>query len=599
VEPAPVVEMNNAISELEADERREIVKILKEFTDTIRPYTDDLEDCNQLLGIMDFIRAKARFAMRVNAIMPELKKEPGINWVNAVHPLLFISFAKENKKVVPLSIQLDADNRILLISGPNAGGKSVCLKTVGLLQYMLQCGMLIPIEANSTSGIYKNIFIDIGDEQSIENDLSTYSSHLLNMKFFSRNADAHSLILIDEFGTGTEPMLGGAIAEAVLNKLNREKTFGVITTHYTNLKHFASSQPGIVNGAMLYDTQRLEPLFQLEMGKPGSSFAFEIAYKIGLSQEIIDDAKSKVGEDRVNFDQHLREILRDKRYWERKRENIRKIERRLEDMMEKEKVELEKVQTIRKEIKEKTEFEAKKILADTNKIIENTVRIIKEAQADKEKTKEARQQLTDFKEEILKPNVEEEEKIQRKIQKLKEREGRVKVQSMPTEEKVELKPKREKQFTIGMPVKIKGQTSIGEIMELGEKNAVIAFGNLLTTVAADRLEHLDKDEKSNLRKSTGGSGFKQSYDMNQRRMKFKPGLDVRGKRAEEAIQLVTEFIDEAIMVGAFEVKILHGTGSGILRQMIREYLSTVDMVSKTKDEMVEFGGAGITVVSLG
>jgi DNA mismatch repair protein MutS2 len=335
------------------------------------------------------------------------------------------------------------------------------------------------------------------------------------------------------------------------------------------------------------------------MGKPGSSFAFEIAYKIGLSQEIIDDAKSKVGEDRVNFDKHLSEILRDKRYWERKRENIRKIERRLEDMMEKEKAELEKVQTIRKEIKEKTEFEAKKILADTNKIIENTVRIIKEAQADKEKTKEARQRLTDFKEEILKPNIEEEEKIQRKIQKLKEREGKVKNQSVPAEEKIELKPKREKLFTIGMPVKIKGQTSIGEIMELGEKNAVIAFGNLLTTVAADRLEHLDNEEKSNLRKSTGGSGFKQSYDMNQRRMKFKPGLDVRGKRAEEAIQLVTEFIDEAIMVGAFEVKILHGTGSGILRQMIREYLSTVDMVSKAKDEMVEFGGAGITVVSLG
>jgi len=600
VEPTPVVEMNNAISELEAEERREIVKILKEFTDTIRPYADDLEDCLQLLGIMDFIRAKARFGQRIEASMPKVVDEPEISWINARHPLLFIALTEEKRKVVPLNLKLDKINRILLISGPNAGGKSVCLKTVGTLQYMLQCGMLIPVEQGSVAGVFENLFIDIGDEQSIENDLSTYSSHLLNMKQFTKNADSKTLILIDEFGTGTEPMLGGAIAEAVLNKINTEKTFGVITTHYTNLKHFASSQEGIVNGAMLYDIQRLEPLFVLEMGKPGSSFAFEIAYKIGLSQEIIDEAKSKVGEDHVHFDKHLREILRDKRYWERKRENIRKIERRLEDLMEKEKVELEKAQAIRKEVKEKADFEAKKLLADTNKIIENTVQQIRDAQAEKEKTKNARKELDLFKKEIQKPNSEQEARIQRKIQKLKERENKIKKPNSNKAENVEIKPmlKRENIFTIGMPVKIKGQNSVGEIMELTKKNAVVAFGSMLTTIDIKKLEALDNQEKKNLQKKSGGN-YKQAFDLNQRRLKFKPGLDVRGKRAEEAIQLVTDFIDEAIMVGAFEVKILHGKGNGILRQLIREYLFTVNVVTKVQDEHIEFGGAGITVVSLG
>ena len=602
VEPAPVVEVNNAISELEAKEQREIVKILKEFTETIRPYADDLEDCIAMLGIMDFIRAKALFAVKTNGVVPHLSGKTGFNWKNARHPLLFLSFQKENRKVIPLNIALSEKNRILLISGPNAGGKSVCLKTVGILQYMLQCGILIPAEKESKAGVFKNIFIDIGDEQSIENDLSTYSSHLLNMKHFTKNADNKTLVLIDEFGTGTEPMLGGAIAEAVLNRLNQAKAFGVITTHYTNLKHFASSQDGIVNGAMLYDTQKLEPLFVLETGKPGSSFAFEIAYKIGLPQDIIDEAKSKVGEEHVNFDKHLREILRDKRYWERKRDNIRRTERRLEELLEKEKEELEKTKSIRKEIKEKAEEEAKKILADTNKIIENTVRKIKEAQAEKEKTKKARQELNKFKEEVFKQNSEDEEKILRKIKKIKERKNRIKQKS---EQAISDKnnnekaiAKREREFTIGMPVKIKGQSTVGEIMELTKKNAIVAFGNLLTTVSINKLEHLSAQEKKSLLKKKSGNNFKQSYELNKRRLQFKPGLDVRGKRADEALQMVTEFIDEAIMVGANEVKILHGTGNGILRHLIREYLATVDLVKKFKDEHVEFGGAGITIVEL-
>lgn len=602
VEPTPVVEINNQITELEMDERREIIKILKEFTDAIRPYADDLEDCIMLLAIFDFIRAKARFAQRIQARMPELMTGPIVEWQKAVHPLLWLNFKDENRNVVPLSIFLNTEQRILLISGPNAGGKSVCLKTVGLLQYMLQCGLLIPVQEKSKAGIFKNLFIDIGDEQSMENDLSTYSSHLLNMKHFTRNANADTLLLIDEFGTGTEPMLGGAIAEAVLNKLNHNKTFGVITTHYTNLKHFASSQPGIVNGAMLYDTQRLEPLFVLEMGKPGSSFAFEIAYKIGLSPEIIDEAKSKIGEEHVHFDKHLKEILRDKHYWEQKRQNIRKIERRLEEMMEKEQAELEQAKAIRKEIKENAQSEAKRLLADTNKLIENTVRKIKEAQAEKEKTREVRQEVEEFKKQIAQTNDETEDKILRKMEKLKERENRVK-QPQPKKEKTEpekLIPVREKTFTIGMPVKIQGQSSVGEIIELTGKNAVVAFGNLLTTVAVEKLELLNMQEKKQMRSSkTTIENFKQSYDMNQRRLSFKPGLDIRGKRVDEAIQLVTEFMDEAIMVQAHEVKILHGKGNGILRQLIREYLFTIDVVSKVQDEHVEFGGAGITVVTIG
>jgi len=598
IEPAPVVEINNQLAELEAAERREIIKILREFTDTIRPYANDLEDSVHFLGIIDFIRAKAQFAIRIHARQPKLVDEPLLNWHEAVHPLLFLAFNEEGRKVVPLTISLNAQNRILLISGPNAGGKSVCLKTVGLLQYMVQCGLLIPVEDESQSGIFKNLFIDIGDEQSIENDLSTYSSHLLYMKHFARHADDKTLILIDEFGTGTEPMLGGAIAEAILNKLNQLKVFGVITTHYTNLKHFASSADGIVNGAMLYDTNRLEPMFQLEIGKPGSSFAFEIAYKIGLPQDVIEEARNKVGEDHINFDKHLRDILRDKNYWERKRLNIRKIERRLEEMMEKEKDELEQARQLRKTIVEKAETEAKKLVTESNKVIENTVRKIKEAQAEKGKTKEARKELETFKEKLEQKDSTEEERIARKMQKLREREHQIKKepsQKISKEEKTE----ETSPFAIGLLVRIMGQTTVGEIMDLSESNAVVAFGSLLTSVSTEKLEPLTKTEIKALKKRSPQTNFKQAYELNERRLRFKPGLDIRGKRADEAIQLVTEFIDEAIMLGVHEVKILHGKGNGILRQLIREYLSTVNVVQKAHDESIEFGGAGITVVSLG
>jgi len=601
VEPAPVVEINNALLELESAERREIIRILRTQTDNLRPYTDDLDDALMFLGITDFIRAKARYALQIGATVPHLADKPLIDWRDARHPILQEAFREAGRTLVPLNIALDEASRILVISGPNAGGKSVCLKTVGLLQYMLQCGLPVPMEPTSHAGIFTNLFIDIGDEQSIDNDLSTYSSHLLNMKHFVRNADGRTLILIDEFGTGTEPMLGGAIAEAILDRLNQAKVFGVITTHYTNLKHFAAGHDGIVNGAMLYDTNRMEPMFVMEMGKPGSSFAFEIAYKIGLPQDVIDDARSKVGEEHLNFDKHLREIARDKYYWERKRENIRKIERRLEEMMETEKRELDETKRFRKELMTKSKDDAKRLLADSNRLIENTIRQIRESQAEKEKTKQARQQFDEARQAVEQTS-DDDERILQKIKKLKERENRVRTSK--TKQDAQLKAadvveERQRDFTIGMPVRIEGQTTVGEIMELNGKNAVVAFDNLYMNVEISRLQHLTDDEKKKLRKSVRQGSLQQSYELNQRRLSFKPGLDVRGMRAEEAVSRVAAFIDEAVMVGVFEVKILHGKGNGILRNVVREYLQTVDVVTSVRDEHVDFGGAGITVVELG
>ena len=601
VEPAPVVEINNALLELESAERREIIRILRTLTDNLRPYTDDLDDALMFLGITDFIRAKARYALQIGAAVPHLADKPLIDWRDARHPILQEAFREAGRTLVPLNIALDEASRILVISGPNAGGKSVCLKTVGLLQYMLQCGLPVPMEPTSHAGIFTNLFIDIGDEQSIDNDLSTYSSHLLNMKHFVRNADGRTLILIDEFGTGTEPMLGGAIAEAILDRLNQAKVFGVITTHYTNLKHFAAGHDGIVNGAMLYDTNRMEPMFVMEMGKPGSSFAFEIAYKIGLPQDVIDDARSKVGEEHLNFDKHLREIARDKYYWERKRENIRKIERRLEEMMETEKRELDETKRFRKELMTKSKDDAKRLLADSNKLIENTIRQIRESQAEKEKTKQARQQFDEARQAVVQTS-DDEERILQKIKKLKERENRVRTSKSKQDAQLkaaDVVEERQRDFTIGMPVRIEGQTTVGEIMELNGKNAVVAFDNLYMNVEISRLQHLTDDEKKKLRKSVRQGSLQQSYELNQRRLSFKPGLDVRGMRAEEAVSRVAAFIDEAVMVGVFEVKILHGKGNGILRNVVREYLQTVDVVTSVRDEHVDFGGAGITVVELG
>jgi mutS2 family protein len=594
IEPEVVVEANNRVRELEGDERREIMKILTEFTNIVRPMVPDILQSYEFMADIDFIRAKALFAEQVKGIKPVVENIQQVDWARAVHPLLYLSLQKQDKQVIPLDITLSEEKRILIISGPNAGGKSVCLKTVGLLQYMMQCGLLIPLHESSRTGIFSRIFIDIGDEQSIENDLSTYSSHLTNMKYFVRNCDEKTIILIDEFGSGTEPQIGGAIAEALLDRFNRNRSFGVITTHYQNLKHFAEDTEGIVNGAMLYDRHLMQPLFKLSIGNPGSSFAVEIARKIGLPEDVIADASAKVGSDYIDMDKYLQDIVRDKRYWESKRQNIRQREKKLEDITSRYEKDLEEVNKQRKEIMREAKAEAQRILAEANAKIENTVREIKEAQAEKEQTKLARKALEEFKTSIESTG-EEDDKIARKMAKLQERKERKKQKqnSPPTKQAF-----NRDVIEVGDNVRLKGQVSAGTVMELQGKQAVVAFGMIKSTVKLEQLEKVSKGQiKKEIQKSTFVSVGTTDH-MHEKKLNFKQEIDVRGMRGDEALQAVTYFIDDAIQVGAGRVRILHGTGTGILRQLIRDYLHSVPGVEHYHDEHVQFGGAGITVVEL-
>lgn len=593
IEPEVVVEANNRIRELEAEERREIVRILTEFTSEVRPLIGDILHSYEFLAEIDFIRAKALFAQQIHGVMPIVEDRQGLDWSRAIHPLLFLSLQKQGKEVVPLDIELRADDRrILLISGPNAGGKSVCLKTVGLLQYMLQCGLLPSMDESSRMGIFDSIFIDIGDEQSIENDLSTYSSHLTHMKFFLRNGSPRTMLLIDEFGSGTEPQIGGALAEALLKRFNENGCFGIITTHYQNLKHFAEDTPGIVNGAMLYDRHLMMPLFRLAIGHPGSSFAIEIARKIGLPEAVIADASAKVGEDYINMDKYLQDIVRDKRYWETKRQNIRQREKRLEDITSRYEKDLADINAQRKEILAKAKEDADRLLREANARIENTIREIREAQADKEQTKLARRSLEDFKSSVHdKPD--DNDAIARKMQQLRDRAARKQQKAAlpkPRPEDEPLKP--------GDAVRLKGQTSAGEVIEVAGNQATVAFGMIKSTVKLDRLERVSRNQlKREAQKATFLS--EQTTDeMHEKRLNFKQEIDIRGMRGDEALQTVTYFIDDAIQVGAQRVRILHGTGTGILRQLVRQYLATVPGVRNFHDEHVQLGGAGITVVEL-
>lgn len=593
IEPEVVVEANNRIRELEAEERREIVRILTEFTSEVRPLIGDILHSYEFLAEIDFIRAKALFAQQIHGVMPVVEDRQGLDWSRAIHPLLFLSLQKQGKEVVPLDIELRADDRrILLISGPNAGGKSVCLKTVGLLQYMLQCGLLPSMDESSRMGIFDSIFIDIGDEQSIENDLSTYSSHLTHMKFFLRNGSPRTMLLIDEFGSGTEPQIGGALAEALLKRFNENGCFGIITTHYQNLKHFAEDTPGIVNGAMLYDRHLMMPLFRLAIGHPGSSFAIEIARKIGLPEAVIADASAKVGEDYINMDKYLQDIVRDKRYWETKRQNIRQREKRLEDITSRYEKDLADIHAQRKEILAKAKEDADRLLREANARIENTIREIREAQADKEQTKLARRSLEDFKSSVHdKPD--DNDAIARKMQQLRDRAARKQQKAVlpkPRPEDEPLKP--------GDAVRLKGQTSAGEVIEVAGNQATVAFGMIKSTVKLDRLERVSRNQlKREAQKATFLS--EQTTDeMHEKRLNFKQEIDIRGMRGDEALQTVTYFIDDAIQVGAQRVRILHGTGTGILRQLVRQYLATVPGVRNFHDEHVQLGGAGITVVEL-
>lgn len=594
IEPAEVVEANNRVRELESEERREIIRILTSFTDQLRPVIEDIFYSYEFLSDIDFIRAKALFALQINAILPVVENIPQVDWVQAIHPLLFLSLQKQDKKVVPLDITLQADKRILLISGPNAGGKSVCLKTVGLLQYMVQCGLLIPLRENSRVGIFKDIFIDIGDEQSIENDLSTYSSHLTNMKYFIRNCSDRSILLIDEFGSGTEPQIGGAMAEALLDRFNRRGVFGVITTHYQNLKHFAEDTVGIVNGAMLYDRHQMQPLFRLSIGNPGSSFAIEIARKIGLPEDVIAEASEKVGSDYIDMDKYLQDIVRDKRYWENKRQNIRLKEKRLEELSARYEKDLKELDEQRKVWMKKAKSEAETVLQQANAQIENTIRQIKEAQAEKEKTRAVRQDFEAFKRSITENESFSEDKITRKIRQIQEREQRKK-QKPKNQEKNVWKPEV---IESGDFVRIKGQNSIGEVAEIQGKNAIVIFGMLKSSVKLDLLEKVSKNQIKKIQPKTTFISEQTADDMRERKLNFKQEIDVRGMRGDEALQAVTYFIDDAILVGVARVRILHGTGTGILRQLIRQYLKTVPGVVHFQDEHVQFGGAGITVVEL-
>ena len=635
IEPEAVVEANNRIRELENEEKREIVRILTSFTDIIRPSVPEIIQAFAFLAEIDFIRAKALFAIEINGIKPSIVNNTIIDWSDAIHPLLFLSLKKQDKKIVPLDIELYDNKRLLIISGPNAGGKSVCLKTVGLLQYMLQCGLLIPVHERSRTGIFNKIFIDIGDEQSIENDLSTYSSHLTNMKFFVKNCDNRSLLLIDEFGSGTEPLIGGALAEALLDRFNRNESFGVVTTHYQNLKQYAEDHDGVVNGAMLYDRHLMQPLFKLSIGRPGSSFAVEIARKIGLPDDVIAEASEKVGSDYIDMDKYLQDIVRDKRYWESKRQNIRQQEKKLEDVIARYETDLETVNKQRKEIVKTAKAEAQQILSEANAKIENTIREIKEAQAEKERTKSIRKELELFKESVF-GTQEEDANISHKMEKLRERQERKKqrrnkkgerlsetlqpgeqtkgasqsgAQPQSTKKqtsqsganpKTNAKAKQAESTAIqkGDSVRVQGQTAIGTIIEIKEGQAIVALGMIKSTIKLDKLEKVSQSQlKKEMKKSTFVSA--QTTDaMYEKKLNFKHEIDVRGMRGDEALQTVTYFIDDAILANVSPVRILHGTGTGILRQLIRDYLSTVPGIKHFKDEHVQFGGSGITVIDL-
>lgn len=608
VEPTEVVEANNRVRELEAEERREIIRILNEIAKTIRPHVPQILASYKLLAQIDMIRAKTELAKLIGGIEPEVGKYPLIDWIEATHPLLRLSLEKQGKKVVPLEIMLTRNKRMLIISGPNAGGKSVCLKTVGLLQYMLQCGLSIPMSERSKAGIFQNILIDIGDEQSIEDDLSTYSSHLTNMKNMMKSANDRTLILIDEFGTGTEPQIGGAIAEAVLKQFCIKKAYGVITTHYQNLKHFADSHEGVVNGAMLYDRHQMQALFQLQIGQPGSSFAIEIARKIGLPEQVIHDASEIVGSDYIQSDKYLQDIVRDKRYWESKRQTIHQREKQMEQTISKYESELTDLEKSRKEVLAKAKERAEELFKESNKKIENVIREIREKQAEKEETKKLRDSLKDFKEGIADIDKQtEDDKIARKMAQILRRKDNKSKRKKEKEEKATdatslqnstITQTQNSKFKEGDTVRIKGTTTVGTIESIQDKNVVVIFGGLRSTTAIKKIEHATPPKKEEPRPyMTVGKQTRETID--SKKLNFKQDLDVRGMRGEEALNAVMYFIDDATLVGMSRVRILHGTGTGILRQLIRQYLATVPAVTSYKDEHVQFGGAGITVVDLG
>lgn len=627
IEPAVVVEANNRIRELRAQEKREIIRILQELTAEVRPHIQKLLESQRFLAHVDYLRALTMWSDSMEACVPNVQKTPALDLVQARHPLLQQNLERKGGKIVPLDIRLQGKQRILLISGPNAGGKSVTLKTVGLLQYMLQCGIPVTVRENSTMGVFHDIMIDIGDEQSIENDLSTYSSHLLNMKTMMKRSTANTLLLIDEFGGGTEPQIGGALAEAIMQRLVNQEAMGIITTHYQNLKHFAESTETVVNGAMLYDRNLMQPLFVLQVGHPGSSFAIEIARKIGLPEEVISYAAELVGKDYVMSDKYLQDIVRDKVYWENKRRHIHEREKKLEATLAGYEQDMEQLQRDRKRILGDARQEAEQLIQESNARIERTIRDIKEAQAERERTREVRQELADFREEIKEDDKQKNDAIERKMEQIRRRQERRAQKRQGTENGLQGTDNRpqtadggtapgtsdiaragaaleqvlsglhgKKPIEAGDTVKIKGQSTIGRVDAVTGKLARVLFGVVYTSVPLARLEHAQLPKAAEQQRITTFVSRSTRDMMREKTLKFKPEIDLRGMRGEEALTHVSLFIDDAIQCEQSRVRILHGTGTGALRQMVRQYLGTVPGVKTFHDEHIQFGGAGITVV---
>lgn len=609
IEPAAVVEANNRIRELKAAERREVIRILAELTQEIRPHVPAMLASMRYLGHIDYLRALAAFADSFECIVPEVKREPTIDLRGARHPLLEQSLRRHGRTIVPLDAHLKGEERILLISGPNAGGKSVCLKTIALLQYMLQCGLPVSVGEGTRMGLFDSLFIDIGDEQSLEDDLSTYSGHLQNMKTMMRRATDRSLLLIDEFGGGTEPQIGGALAEAILHKFVAAGTWGIITTHYQNLKHYALSCPAVVNGAMLYDRAQMQPLFILQTGNPGSSFAVEIARKIGIPEDVIAYASELVGKDYIMSDKYLQDIVRDKLYWENKRSNIRRKEKQLEDTVTRYESEMESFQKERKQVLARAKAQAEDLLKASNAKIESTIREIKEAQAEKERTRQVREELTEFKQQVS-ASPENEARIARKIEKIKRRQERKRegirggksapaaATSTPAAAPTQQPVRTAATLQAGDYVRLEGQPTVGRISEVNGKMARVLFGVVTMNIKVDRLVPSAPPVVDRTHQAVSFVSRATRNEMSERRLTFKPDIDLRGMRADEALQRVAYFVDEAIQFEQARVRVLHGTGTGALRELVRNYLRTCPGVKSYRDEHVQFGGAGITVIEL-
>lgn len=607
IEPMEVVELNNQVKELIFAQQREILRILREFSDFVRPYLPELIAGARFIGEIDFIRAKALVAMQMEAGKPIISQDDTLKIIKGRHPILEAALKKEKKQIVPLTLTLTPDKHILVISGPNAGGKSVCLKTVGMLQYMFQWGLLVPASEVSEFRIFDDIFIDIGDEQSLENDLSTYSSHLTNMKEILQKATDNSLVLIDEFGTGTEPTAGGAIALAILENIELKGVFGIITTHYTNLKFYAEKVNGTINGAMLFDVAKIQPLYKLEVGLPGNSFAFELARKIGLPEHIIRVAEANAGTGYVDLEKQLRKISRNRRALDEKLARIKNTDRTLENITEKYEKELADIQAVKKQILAEAKKEAQEILDQANRKVEATIKAIKEAQAEKERTRAARKELEEFNKAMNETAQSEsdlkiEAKMQKLLQRKKKKEERIartsKAQGGVQPDAPVAELPQVKELKVGDKVRIKGGDLIGEVMQTGGNWVNVAVGSIISRQPKDNVERISNNEYASSVKNMPKKASIQSEGIIERKLNFKPNIDIRGERLMDALEIVSRFIDDALMVGIGEVKILHGKGNGILKEEIRKYLKTVPGVISCKDEDIQFGGSGITVVKM-